>query len=180
MLTFRVKYISDADPMQHKCVYAEYMLSSEVVDAVAFGPLLFYPSRIEAHFFPGSPLIKNKGRVLTTLLSVTKWWSTKCGDYQYKSSAGREIDPGLEAGRRSRALPGSSSGSSPYPHNYCCLQHTVAPLTGQEGPLFSGVVFFLEFPDHHRKHLLAPISKTLKAEVTKIFFTVQLNQYAPH
>ena len=72
--------------------------------------------------------------------------STKCGDYQYKGCAGREIDPGLEAGRRSRALPGSSSGSSPYLHNYCCLQHTVAPLPEQEGPLSSGVFFFL---NHH-------------------------------
>ena len=40
---------------------------------------------------------------------------SRSGDNQYKSSGGREIDPGLEAGRWSRALAGNSSGSSPYP-----------------------------------------------------------------
>ena len=51
---------------------------------------------------------------------------SRSGDYQYKGSGGREIDPGLEAGRWSRALAGNSSGSSPYPLSV--WQYWVPPL----------------------------------------------------
>ena len=64
---------------------------------------------------------------------------SRSGDYQYKGSGGREFDPGLEAGRWSRALAGNSSGPLPT----LCLTILSAPASlGMLAACSGGVVFF--------------------------------------
>ena len=75
-----------------------------------------YPGSSPAgsNFFSSSPLMIGIEAEFQLLFAGSlSGTSSSGGDYQYKGSAGREIDPGLEAGRRYRALPGISSVSSP-------------------------------------------------------------------
>ena len=86
-----------------------------------FKPVNYYFLFFQPHWLVG---IKAKFQLLLSGHSCGA--ISRSGDYQYKGSGGREIDPGLEAGRWSRALAGNSSGSSPYPLSV--WQYWVPPL----------------------------------------------------
>ena len=98
------------------------MLSLSESDGPVDRPLILrrdfaaYPgsSPVGVTFFSSSPLMIGIEVEFQLLFAGSlSGTSSSGGDYQYKGSAGREIDPGLEAGRRYRALPGISSVSSP-------------------------------------------------------------------